>query len=133
MHFLTSPFQSLECLVRLASVRRSLFTNDAARSKFLDHLMSGTKEILRTGQGLQIYVILKCFADIASQFSLSFVFSSIFLCLWLIGLSSGSKFIIVLALRFKYSSHIPFKLVVVYSRFPVTVSSVGQKKCICYP
>ncbi|KAL2511701.1 ARM repeat superfamily protein [Abeliophyllum distichum] len=44
--------ESLECLVRLASVRRSLFTNDAARSKFLDHLMSGTKEILRTGQGL---------------------------------------------------------------------------------
>ncbi|KAK4410870.1 Exportin-7 [Sesamum angolense] len=44
--------QSLECLVRLASVRRSLFTNDVTRSKFLDHLMSGTKEILRTGQGL---------------------------------------------------------------------------------
>ncbi|KAL0380079.1 UNVERIFIED_CONTAM: Exportin-7-A [Sesamum angustifolium] len=44
--------ESLECLVRLASVRRSLFTNDVTRSKFLDHLMSGTKEILRTGQGL---------------------------------------------------------------------------------
>ncbi|GFP93940.1 Ran-binding protein 17 [Phtheirospermum japonicum] len=44
--------ESLECLVRLASVRRSLFTSDATRSKFLDHLMSGTKEILRTGQGL---------------------------------------------------------------------------------
>ncbi|KAA8519253.1 hypothetical protein F0562_013509 [Nyssa sinensis] len=43
---------ALECLVRLASVRRSLFTNDAARSKFLAHLMTGTKEILQTGQGL---------------------------------------------------------------------------------
>jgi hypothetical protein len=28
-----------------------LFTNDAARSKFLAHLMTGTKEILQTGQG----------------------------------------------------------------------------------
>ncbi|KAE8038477.1 hypothetical protein FH972_010982 [Carpinus fangiana] len=44
--------EALECLVRLASVRRSLFTNDAARSKFLAHLMTGTKEILQTGQGL---------------------------------------------------------------------------------
>ncbi|XP_057979994.1 uncharacterized protein LOC131165875 isoform X2 [Malania oleifera] len=44
--------EALECLVRLASVRRSLFTNDAARSKFLAHLMTGTKEVLKTGQGL---------------------------------------------------------------------------------
>lgn len=49
--------------MRLASVRRSLFTNDATRSKFLDHLMSGTKEILRTGQGIWIYGILISFAD----------------------------------------------------------------------
>ncbi|CAK7336403.1 unnamed protein product [Dovyalis caffra] len=50
----TSPCskEALECLVRLASVRRSLFTNDAARSKFLAHLMTGTKEILQTGRGL---------------------------------------------------------------------------------
>lgn len=44
--------EALECLVRLASVRRSLFSNDAARSKFLAHLMTGTKEILQAGQGL---------------------------------------------------------------------------------
>ncbi|KAJ4968827.1 hypothetical protein NE237_015528 [Protea cynaroides] len=44
--------EALECLVRLASVRRSMFTNDAERSKFLAHLMTGTKEILQTGQGL---------------------------------------------------------------------------------
>lgn len=50
---LCDAFQSLECLVRLASVRRSLFTNDATRTKFLDHLISGTKEILRTGQGMK--------------------------------------------------------------------------------
>ncbi|GKA48195.1 exportin-7-A isoform X1 [Tanacetum coccineum] len=45
--------QALECLVRLASVRRSLFSNDAARSKFLAHLMTGCKEILQAGQGLK--------------------------------------------------------------------------------
>ncbi|KAE8683198.1 Cysteine-rich RLK (RECEPTOR-like protein kinase) 8 [Hibiscus syriacus] len=44
--------EALECLVRLASVRRSLFLNDASRSKFLAHLMTGTKEILQSGQGL---------------------------------------------------------------------------------
>ncbi|CAA6655624.1 unnamed protein product [Spirodela intermedia] len=44
--------EALGCLVRLASVRRSLFTDDAARSRFLAHLMSGTKEILQKGQGL---------------------------------------------------------------------------------
>ncbi|PAN23063.1 hypothetical protein PAHAL_4G064400 [Panicum hallii] len=44
--------EALECLVRLASVRRSIFVEDPARSQFLSHLMSGTKEILQTGQGL---------------------------------------------------------------------------------
>ncbi|KAJ3676579.1 hypothetical protein LUZ60_003991 [Juncus effusus] len=44
--------EALECLVRLASVRRSLFTDEPSRSQFLSHLMSGTKEILQTGQGL---------------------------------------------------------------------------------
>ena len=44
--------QALECLVRLASVRRSIFVEDPARSQFLSHLMAGTKEILQTGQGL---------------------------------------------------------------------------------
>ena len=39
-------------MVRLASVRRSLFANDAARSKFLAHLMTGTKEILQSGLGI---------------------------------------------------------------------------------
>eukprot|EP00899_Mesostigma_viride_P004716 jgi/Mesvir1/14245/Mv09683-RA.1 len=44
--------QALECLVRLASVRRSLFTNEGERSKFLTSLMNGTREILRTQHGL---------------------------------------------------------------------------------
>ncbi|XP_034692714.1 exportin-7-like isoform X1 [Vitis riparia] len=44
--------EALECLVRLASIRRSFFVNDATRLKFLAHLMIGTKEILQTGKGL---------------------------------------------------------------------------------
>lgn len=43
---------SLECLVRLASVRRSLFTNEVERSKFLNALVNGTREILRSQMGL---------------------------------------------------------------------------------
>lgn len=44
--------EALECLVRLASVRRSLIAEDSGRTLFLARLMAGTKEILQTGQGL---------------------------------------------------------------------------------
>ena len=44
--------EALECLTRMASVRRSLFSSEAERSKFLSHIMNGTREILRTRQGL---------------------------------------------------------------------------------
>ena len=37
--------------MRLASVRRSLFTGEPERSKFLTHLMDGTKDILQRAQG----------------------------------------------------------------------------------
>jgi len=43
---------ALECLVRLASVRRSLFTSEGERAKFLNHLAAGTRDILRTQRGL---------------------------------------------------------------------------------
>lgn len=43
---------ALECLVKLASVRRSLFSTEQERSRFLNRLVNGTKEILRTQQGL---------------------------------------------------------------------------------
>lgn len=44
---------SLECLVRLASVRRSLFSSEAERVAFLSRLVSGSRDILRSQQGLQ--------------------------------------------------------------------------------
>ena len=43
------------CQVRLASVRRSLFISDTERSRFLNHLVKGTREILRTQQGLALH------------------------------------------------------------------------------
>jgi len=62
-------FQALECLVRLASVRRSLFTNDAARSKFLAHLMTGTKVILQTGQGVVGLLLLHLFCIVMTNWT----------------------------------------------------------------
>ncbi|XP_044735322.1 exportin-7 isoform X2 [Chrysoperla carnea] len=42
---------ALSCLVQIASVRRSLFSN-AERAKFLTHLVNGVKHILQNPQGL---------------------------------------------------------------------------------
>ncbi|PTQ44855.1 hypothetical protein MARPO_0017s0001 [Marchantia polymorpha] len=44
--------ESLECLVRLASVRRSLFSGETERSKYLISFMRGTRDILQYQQGL---------------------------------------------------------------------------------
>ena len=43
---------TLECLVRLASVRRSLFASEVERNNYLQRLIAGTCEILRLNQGL---------------------------------------------------------------------------------
>ncbi|CAA0827410.1 ARM repeat superfamily protein [Striga hermonthica] len=80
LYALTKPpisKESLECLVRLASVRRSLFTNDATRSKFLDHLMSGTKEILRTGQGLADHDNYHEFCRLLGRFRINYQLSEL--------------------------------------------------------
>lgn len=42
---------ALSCLVQIASVRRSLFSN-TERAKFLTHLVNGVKHILQNPQGL---------------------------------------------------------------------------------
>eukprot|EP00891_Asterochloris_glomerata_P007395 jgi/Astpho2/7395/fgenesh1_pm.00114_%23_12_t len=53
----TPPLSSmaLECLVRLASVRRSLFTGEEERSKFLNELVTGTTQIMSSQQGLSLH------------------------------------------------------------------------------
>ena len=43
---------SLECLVKLSSTRRSLFSSEAERVNFLSRLVNGTRDILKIQQGL---------------------------------------------------------------------------------
>ena len=43
---------ALECLVRMASVRRSLFASETERNAYLQRLISGTAEVLARNQGL---------------------------------------------------------------------------------
>jgi len=69
--------EALECLVRLASVRRSLFTNDATRSNFLAHLMTGTKEILQTGKGLADHDNYHVFCRLLGRFRLNYQLSEL--------------------------------------------------------
>ncbi|KAJ8503871.1 hypothetical protein OPV22_004757 [Ensete ventricosum] len=69
--------EALECLVRLASVRRSLFTDDPARSQFLAHLMRGTKEILQTGQGLADHDNYHEFCRLLGRFKVNFQLSEL--------------------------------------------------------
>lgn len=44
--------QTMECLVQLASIRRSLFANEDDRSKYLTQLIHGIRDILKNGTGL---------------------------------------------------------------------------------
>ncbi|KAE9603461.1 hypothetical protein Lalb_Chr11g0061181 [Lupinus albus] len=69
--------EALECLVRLASVRRSLFTNDASRSIFLAHLMTGTKVILQTGQGLADHDNYHEFCRLLGRFRVNYQLSEL--------------------------------------------------------
>ncbi|CAH9096207.1 unnamed protein product [Cuscuta europaea] len=69
--------ESLECLVRLASVRRSVFTDAAAHTKFLAHLMTGTKEILRTGLGLGDHDNYHEFCRLLGRFRISYQLSEL--------------------------------------------------------
>ena len=43
---------ALECLVRMASVRRSLFASETERNAYLQRLIAGTAEVLARNQGL---------------------------------------------------------------------------------
>lgn len=45
--------QALDCISAMVSVRRSLFTADAERKRYLVHIMRGVCEILREKQGLK--------------------------------------------------------------------------------
>ncbi|KAG4996839.1 hypothetical protein JHK85_028278 [Glycine max] len=68
---------ALECLLRLASTRRSLFSNDTARMKFLSHLMLGTKEILQTGIGLADHDNYHAFCRLLGRFKVNYQLSEL--------------------------------------------------------
>lgn len=46
---------ALECLVKLSSVRRSLFSVESERTAFLSRLVSSSRDILKSQQGLQYH------------------------------------------------------------------------------
>ncbi|URE41777.1 hypothetical protein MUK42_06737 [Musa troglodytarum] len=69
--------EALECLVRLASVRRSLFTDDPARFQFLGHLMNGTKEIIQTGEGLADHDNYHEFCRLLGRFKVNYQLSEL--------------------------------------------------------
>ncbi|PKA58500.1 hypothetical protein AXF42_Ash008787 [Apostasia shenzhenica] len=69
--------EALECLVRLASIRRSLFPDDSIRLKFLAHLMAGTKEILQTGHGLADHDNYHEFCRLLGRFKVNYQLSEL--------------------------------------------------------
>ncbi|PSS01717.1 Exportin-7 like [Actinidia chinensis var. chinensis] len=69
--------EALECLVRLVSVRRSLFTNDSTRLKYLAHLMTGTKEIMETGKGLADHDNYHEFCRLVGRFKVNYQLSEL--------------------------------------------------------
>ncbi|KAK7344913.1 hypothetical protein VNO77_15144 [Canavalia gladiata] len=69
--------EALECLLRLASTRRSLFSNDTARMKFLSLLMQGTKEILQTGIGLAGHDNYHAFCRLLGRFKVNYQLSEL--------------------------------------------------------
>ncbi|KAK7267202.1 hypothetical protein RIF29_19867 [Crotalaria pallida] len=69
--------QALDCLLRLASSRRSVFPNDDARLKFLSHLMQGTKEILQTGIGLTDHDNYHGFCRLLGRFKVNYQLSEL--------------------------------------------------------
>ncbi|XP_075095924.1 uncharacterized protein LOC107774714 isoform X3 [Nicotiana tabacum] len=69
--------EALECLIRLASVRRSLFTNDTSRVKYLAHLMTGTKDIMQTGKGLAHHDNYHEFCRLLGRFKVNYQLSEL--------------------------------------------------------
>ncbi|XP_038719138.1 exportin-7-like isoform X2 [Tripterygium wilfordii] len=64
--------EALECLVRMASIRRSLITDDSTRKKFLAQLMAGTKEILQREIGLADHDNYHVYCRLLGRFKLNY-------------------------------------------------------------
>lgn len=77
----------LECLVRMASVRRSLFSSEVERVAFLGHLIRGTKQILSSQHGLQHHSNYHEFCRLLGRLKTNYQLSE------LVGLESYSDWI----------------------------------------
>ncbi|XP_073525955.1 exportin-7-B-like [Phyllobates terribilis] len=69
--------QALECLVWLASVRRTLFTTDSSRLKYLAALMAGSKQIMETGRGLDDHDNYNEFCRLLGRFKVHYQLSEL--------------------------------------------------------
>lgn len=77
--------------VRLASVRRSLFSNEVERAKFLNQLARGTREILRTQQGLAEHANYHEFCRLLGRLKTNYQLSELVGAFW-VGRGCGGGF-----------------------------------------
>lgn len=82
---------ALECLVRLASVRRSLFGSEAERAGFLSRLVAGTRGILARQAGLQHHANYHEFCRLLGRLKTNYQLSE------LVGLESYGEWIQLVA------------------------------------
>lgn len=117
---------ALECLVRLASVRRSLFSVEAERTAFLTSLIRGTTEVLRGRIGLtehnNYHEFCRLLARLKTNYQLSELVAVEGYQGW-IGLVSD--FTVTSLKSWQWTSHSVFYLLSLWSRL---VSSVPYLK-----
>ncbi|KAL4457497.1 hypothetical protein ABPG75_012362 [Micractinium tetrahymenae] len=82
---------ALECLVRLASVRRSLFSSETERSNFLSRLVNGTRDLLRQQSGLAHHANYHEFCRLLGRLKANYQLSE------LVGLESYKEWIQLVA------------------------------------
>ncbi|KAI3436525.1 hypothetical protein D9Q98_005942 [Chlorella vulgaris] len=82
---------ALECMVRLASVRRSLFSSETERSNFLSRLVNGTRDLLRQQSGLAHHANYHEFCRLLGRLKANYQLSE------LVGLESYKEWIQLVA------------------------------------
>ena len=68
---------ALECLVRLASVRRSLFASEVERNEYLRRLIAGTCDVLASNRGLQEHANYHEFCRLLSRLKTNYQLSEL--------------------------------------------------------
>lgn len=119
--FLLSYIQALSCLVQIASVRRSLFSN-TERAKFLTHLVSGVKHILQNPQ-----VILLNVVSILSQQTNNSLHGYFDYCLYVVqGLSDPSNYHEFCRLLARLKSNYQLGELVMVENYPEAIQLIAK-------